>query len=650
MGLIDLQTDLKSLKFGKDRFGGGDSGQPYIKTPIITEPGKLSQSDDDFLFRGGTRTPVRALEDVARLTKYLANPKNPSGFLFGVKQNLLSRTAVKTESSFGAGYAAGALNEGIYTPLSTLAQAGVGFTGVHLNKQGLDPTGLISSISLNKYESVIKNQTLDNFQTSNRLVALTNAIKENVEVNEFNSQKGYSLNTNGNIFLYGGGPGSILGFGKTEIKFADQRTGKDNPLSISNPKFFYSGSLDKDKTTIKTSGVLASKETSSTLNPEFKGLTNEKIGLSEDNIFQLKSAYVYDGKGKIKPISSSLDISQLANEDEHKIKKQTSPGGNKKTGLPVYKTKTTDARFEDIELENRVNLGDPGKSKGSTKVIMDKINASPVYITDKSSGKAGTTNPDFNDFAHFRIGIINPQNPTQTTYMNFRAFIDGFSDSYNTDWKSQQYMGRGEKFYKYQAFERDISLSFTVVAQSQAEIYGMYQKLNALASSLAPTYTEAGYMAGNIAKLTVGDYIWEQPGFISNLTYDVPQDSSWEITIGKGASIKDELPFMIKVTGLKFTPIHDFRPEFNKGKVDGRIGRFITKDLLFPRIPNETTVTPNEEDLPTEVEDETPVEDLLPSFDFTNPSAEDFFVYPTDKTYVDNSLYNKFPTPDLSKF
>jgi len=35
--LIKLEngdTSLKSLKFGKDRIGGGDSGQPYIQTPI----------------------------------------------------------------------------------------------------------------------------------------------------------------------------------------------------------------------------------------------------------------------------------------------------------------------------------------------------------------------------------------------------------------------------------------------------------------------------------------------------------------------------------------------------------------------------------------------------------------------------------------
>ena len=34
MGLVDLKTDLKNLKFGSDRPGGGSSGQPYIQTAI----------------------------------------------------------------------------------------------------------------------------------------------------------------------------------------------------------------------------------------------------------------------------------------------------------------------------------------------------------------------------------------------------------------------------------------------------------------------------------------------------------------------------------------------------------------------------------------------------------------------------------------
>ena len=126
MGLINLKTDLKSLRYGNDRIGGGDSGQPYITTDI---PDEISPyiGITDFLLRGGINAASDSLEDIRRLGKMFADTKSPNGLLFVAKQQLLSRTAVRTQTS-------GVLNEGIYTPLSTLSQAGLIIYGNHLNK------------------------------------------------------------------------------------------------------------------------------------------------------------------------------------------------------------------------------------------------------------------------------------------------------------------------------------------------------------------------------------------------------------------------------------------------------------------------------------------------------------------------------------
>ena len=91
----------------------------------------------------------------------------------------------------------------------------------------------------------------------------------------------------------------------------------------------------------------------------------------------------------------------------------------------------------------------------------------------------------------------------------------------------------------------------------------MYKKLNYLASSLAPDYNPAGFMRGNLVRLTLGGYLYEQPGIIKSINFGVPTESSWEIAInetgGKDESVK-ELPHMIKVTGFKFIPIQKFIP------------------------------------------------------------------------------------------
>ena len=147
MALINLQTDLKSLKFGHDRIGGGSSNQPYITSPIPDKIGEYGFLNTDFILRGGSKAITNSLTDVARLGKYFTDVRNPSGLLFVAKQNLLSRTAVRTQASGKL------LNEGVYTPLSTLIEAGGVAFGLHVNKQGLNPFGGIGGI--NTYSDLI---------------------------------------------------------------------------------------------------------------------------------------------------------------------------------------------------------------------------------------------------------------------------------------------------------------------------------------------------------------------------------------------------------------------------------------------------------------------------------------------------------------
>ena len=125
MALRDLQTNLKSLRYGKDTLGGGNSREPYVTTSINTSPGDTG--GPDFTLRANTLQHVG--RDVKRLTKFMFSSK---GLQFTAKQNLLSRTGVKTQAS-------GIINEGAYLPTSTLLQAAGNPFGTHLLKQGINP-------------------------------------------------------------------------------------------------------------------------------------------------------------------------------------------------------------------------------------------------------------------------------------------------------------------------------------------------------------------------------------------------------------------------------------------------------------------------------------------------------------------------------
>ena len=542
MPLIDLKTDLRSLRFGNDRPGGGSSGQPYIQKPLPSPEDSPSNvfntGGPDFLLRGGLMAPSRVVNDVSRLTQMFFDLKSPKGALFSANQNLLSRTAVKTEASKGVGYGGGGVNAGVYLPTSTILQAGVSGTGTHLNLLGLDPTsqvapddggGFLASLGLglNSYFNVVKNQE----EGDNRLVGLYDAISLGRSKERFGGQKGVNLNTNGNTVLleYGGGPGSILGIGKTKIPFADQRTGKNNPLATSQPGYFLGTQKGAKFLTVVSS--------------------------PED--FMLPSRYNskinFDFRKTIAAQNSITDTSTILS---------TAPGYTSNKAL-----------------DQRVNQGSPGAANtaNGTKNVynygiaanqmqaLDKITAMPMY---ENSGSVSSKEKPVNDLCKFRIATINNnKSDGSAVYMHFRAFIDEFTDNYGATWNQVQYVGRGDSLANYGGFTRNINMGFTVFAQSKAELIPMYKKLNYLASSLAPDYSDAGFMKGNLVRMTMGGYIFEQPGYLTSLTYTIPQESPWEIGINEKGEFDEsvkELPHMIRVS-LAFTPIHDFLPQ--KGNV-----------------------------------------------------------------------------------
>jgi len=672
MPLIDLKTSLKSLKFGKDRPYEGSSNQPYIQSSI-PEGDIPTSGGPDFILRGGILAPISAAKDVSRLTQMFFDLKSPNGFQFITKQNILSRTSVQTQASSngGAAYAAGAVNQGVYLPSSTLAQAGVGFTGTHLNLLGIDPSSPMSGITntsisnlfnedltlgLKRYETVVKEKpTSENrlykLSTSNGFIIPTSQTSE--EPQSFfqkigNYLNNYSIDSPGEGILmkYSGGPGSVLGVGQTIIPFADQRTGINNPELkklgfFSSEEFgYYNYSVFKNQNTVNLQGsrifngntVSSKYETltginllKSSIRDQISFKTNNDPGSLqkfETNVYKANSfnpSIRQNSNGSLtftqnqlitaKDSSGAFSIKGQIKQDFRKILIDGSKNGNNK-GSAAENIKNTDQSsiislspdYQKYNIEKRLDLGNPGSIITSTqtgnrnsinlknvynytlasgngvpedyKIALDKITAGDIYsdtVATHNKYNPGNTHAG-NDLAKFSIGVVQNNDTGLSNFMHFRAFIDSFSDSYSSNWGSYNYVGRGDKFYNYEGFERTINLSFTVYAQSKAELIPMYKKLNYLASSLAPDYSNSGFMKGNLHKLTIGGYLFDQVGIIKSITYDVPEETSWEIGIdevgGEDTSVK-ELPHMIKVTGLTFVPIQHFLP---------RVAKPLTKD------------------------------------------------------------------------
>jgi hypothetical protein len=587
MPLLDLRTNLKSLKYGNDRPGGGDSGQPYIKKPLYADPNKIPVGD------GVVLTSIHTLEDVSRLTKMFFDLKSPNGSLFILNQNLLSRTGVKTQVP-------GLLNDGIYLPTSTLAQAGVSAAGLHFNKQGINPVPGASESRIT-YSDVINNE-IDETKNSpdgilkNRLYALYETKMQDGSLGGFSKVTNVtSKDDQVDLILYPGGPGSVLGVGPTHIRFADQRTGINN-LNFKEP--FFTGK-EKKLITINSGSLFG-----------LTNIYNKYAAFKEKDKIQLVQSFdfnpsVYDPliEGNTWPDANLTLLNQnntLVYTQEQIISASSTINVNK--DAPSYTPEIQDFRvplrislkgrstvmsdapnYQTQNIETRVNIGGtkskqgPGHKDTSKNLYsytsgsgigpIDRINHYPIYYSNDVNRNKDAP---INDLVKFRIASIDAGKPTQKTFMHFRAFLNSITDNYSADWNPHNYVGRGEKFYSYGGFNRTLSLSWTVAAQSKEELSPMYKKLNYLASTLAPSYSPSGYMRGPLVQLTIGGYVYEQVGFITNLTFEIGEDSPWEIGItdkgideplNKYDKTVKELSHYIKVSSFNFTPIHNFVPK-----------------------------------------------------------------------------------------
>ena len=240
MPLLDLKTDLKSLKYGQDTPGGGDSGQPYIKTDINTVDSGFNKlrftKFDDGLIRGGAVGAIGAsVVDTLRIGKFLTDP--PKGPLFIVKQVGLQLTNPRVESTTqptdrpisGQGALTNIGNfitntvgkiENAVGPtriynlgINTLAQVPVNALGGHIVRHGFLPNNDDSKY----YYNVVTKKNFDN--NTNRLLDLTNKL---------------NAGTLDNIDNYIGGASSVYGIGNTLIRKAEVRKEGDKLLFITN--------------------------------------------------------------------------------------------------------------------------------------------------------------------------------------------------------------------------------------------------------------------------------------------------------------------------------------------------------------------------------------------------------------------------------
>jgi len=615
MSLLNLRTDLKSLKYGSDRPGGGDSGLPYIKTDINTIDSGFNRlrltKFDDGLIRGGTIGALNAsVTDTLRISKFLIDP--PKGPLFIAKQVGLQLSNPRLEvpknpANIVLGASDNALavgTNGLLEPtriynlgINTIAQIPVNAFGGHFNRHGILPVQTDAS----KYEAVVTaNNNVLGSSEFNRLVSLANKFKlgDRTPNSTTNRQAISIFNTLSQaasiitgistpplgispqdliIDDYVAGPGSTYGIGRTTInRISNTEDGYKIGLSLDQSKQ-YAGKtrnqttsapelvdFSKDKNTgnnaISAYPIISQIEAS---------IINKAINQSVVNYSNINSKTYAELQKQIEQQQQLKNDSKLSGSiyyNQFGIYNVTGSNPNGSTngsyssiGIEKIGYKNS---YGDVVIINKSNWKDASREVRVGSGRQDRINLTPLFNADEGKDslnvKIGKDNYNINDLVKFRIQAINTNNPSKGVYMVFRAYLTDLSDDVQANWNDIKYAGRGDKFYIYDGFSRKMSIGFKVAALSSKEMQPMYQKLNYLMSNLMPDYGEGKVMRGPLVRMTVGNYIDSQLGVLNSLTYKISNDTPWEIALNEptvqGGIREMVLPHIIEVS-LGFTPI-----------------------------------------------------------------------------------------------
>ena len=160
---------------------------------------------------------------------------------------------------------------------------------------------------------------------------------------------------------------------------------------------------------------------------------------------------------------------------------------------------------------------------------VDKVNAQKVMkrVRDNEGG-AQTIGLKSNDFIPLNFHDLHNQ-----TDIPFRASFDGdIEDSIQPTWNPTSFVGRPVSSYTYQGTERSLSFSFVVYPKTKQEFPALLEKVNYLVGLCYPNLDSFYRMSGPMIRLTVGDIIYDQMGFLTECSVTFPQDSTWETDRG----------------------------------------------------------------------------------------------------------------------
>lgn len=569
----------------------------------------------------GIIKPAAGEYDTVRISRFMKS--TPKGLTFITKQTGLQlsnpKIEVGTQANLNPGQTPARFfgeieNTRIYNGgRNTLVQVGYQGSGVHVDRHGITPFNPYRQT----YEKVVESYNTADGGSGNRLVTLLNA----KIYNQRSTDSSFRNNTNRLgislsqplLFQYTGGPGSTYGIGLTTIRrYAYTNNFKSNivfpfyvrtanPPKLAIPAVARSLGLDlkfiplatpNERNPVLSAGIDVKtvergysltailNENENRLARLYKTvLASEKTGAGP--IFDADIDVKWDTsvRDKIRTSLFKYQESQEVIYGGPSTEHTAIPEGQANEGQSIsfkyadfYKQKKN--LYGKILPDFRSTINTSGASSGSLKTTTftdtDLVRRGDVGLGTADPVNQASVGTDYGDgiqdLVKFKFTPVEYTSQggtisTKSTPLLFRAYLTDLQDNHSGEYTNFKYTGRGENFYIYNGFTRNVSFGFKIAVLSAGELEPLYDKLNYLASQCYPDYNDRGFMRTPLMKLTIGDYFIEQPGFLQSINISLTQDSPWEIDEGK------QLPHVLQAT-CQYIPIHNFLPQRSKGKTN----------------------------------------------------------------------------------
>jgi hypothetical protein len=156
---------------------------------------------------------------------------------------------------------------------------------------------------------------------------------------------------------------------------------------------------------------------------------------------------------------------------------------------------------------------------------VDKVNAIPY-----GSRVFGPDKTDAEDLDFIPLIFHDLWNKKDIVFrtMNLGSIIDTITP----EWTEQDFIGRSVAAATYSKTDRKFSFDFDVYPKTRQEFPILLEKVNYLVGLCYPNLDKFMRQAGPLIKLTVGDILRSQMGYLTGCTVTFPDDSPWEIDRG----------------------------------------------------------------------------------------------------------------------